>query len=127
MVAAPWVGGTYDIGDYFAFGPNNHSLNQIDIPVIGLFGTNDEVTHSSFVLPAIKKLSGPTYLIELVDQTHALEGGSWEDRNNWELLFFSAFLKHDPASLEALKTTRSMKGGNEDVQLFEYQVLDRGL
>ena len=127
VVAAPWVGGTYNNGDYFAFGHNNKSLNRIEIPIVGLFGTNDEVTHSSFVLPAMKELSGPTYLIEVVDQTHALEGGSWEDRNNWELLFFSAFLKHDPASLEALNTTRSMKGGNEDVQLFNYQVLDRSL
>lgn len=127
VVAAPWVGGTYDKGDYFAFGPNNHSLNRIDVPVIGLFGTNDDVTHSSFILPAMKELSGPTYLIELVNQTHDLEGGSWEDRNNWELLFFSAYLKHDPASLEALKTTQAMKGGNEDVQLFEYQVFDPSL
>lgn len=124
VVAAPWVGGTYDSEAFFAFGPNNKSLNRIEIPIIGFFGTNDEVTHSSFILPAMKELSGSTYLIELVDQTHALEGGSWEDRNNWELLFFSAFLKHDPASLEALNMTRSMKGGNEDVQLFNYQVLD---
>ncbi len=121
VVAAPWVGGIYDSEDYFAFGLNNTGLNRVEIPVIGLFGTNDEVTHSSFILPAMKELSGSTYLIELVDQTHALEGGSWEDRNNWELLFFSAFLKHDAASLEALNTTRSMKGGNEDVQLFDYQ------
>jgi predicted dienelactone hydrolase len=124
LVAAPWVGDTFDKGDLFAFGPNNNGLNGIDIPVIGLFGTNDKVAHSSLVLPAMKKLSGPTYLVELVDQTHVLEEGSWVDRNNWELLFFSAFLKRDPASLEALNVTRSMKGGGEDVQLFDYQVLD---
>ena len=127
VVTAPWVGGTYGSDDYFAFGPNNKSLNRVEIPIIGLFGTNDEVTHSSFTLPAMKELSGTTYLIELVDQSHGLEGGSWEDRNNWELLFFSAYLKHDPASLEALNTTRSMKGGNEDIQLFDYQVLDSSL
>jgi len=124
VAAAPWVGGTYGLKKIFAFGPNNNGLNRIDIPVIGLFGTNDEVTDSSFILPAMKKLSGPAYVVELIDQTHALEEGSWEDRNNWELLFFSAFLKHDHASLEALKNTRSMRGGNEDVQLFDYQVLN---
>lgn len=127
VVAAPWVGGIYDDENYFAFGLNNTGLNHIDIPVIGLFGTNDEVTHSSFILPAMKELAGPAYLVELIDQTHALEEGSWEDRNNWELLFFSAFLKRDPASLEALNTTRSMKGGNDDVQLFDYQILDGNL
>ena len=46
------------------------------------------------------------------------QDGSWQDRDNWEILFFSAYLKHDPASLAMLKTGRSMKGGNEDVQLF---------
>lgn len=122
VAAAPWVGGAYEPGDYYAFGPDNESLSRVEIPIIGLFGTNDDVTHSSFILPAMKQLSGPTYVVELVGQTHALEGRSWVDRNNWERLFFSAFLKHDPASLEALNTTRSMKGGNEDVQLFDYQV-----
>jgi predicted dienelactone hydrolase len=127
VVAAPWVGGVYDDDDYFAFGPNSTGLNRIDIPVIGLFGTNDEVSHSSFILPAMKALAGPAYVIELIDQTHALEKGSWGDRNNWELLFFSAFLKHDPTALEALNTTRSMNGGNGDVQRFDYQVRERNL
>jgi len=124
VATAPWVGGVYGDEDYYAFGPNNAGLNGIDIPVIGFFGTNDDVVLPSFVLPAMKKLSGPVYLVEFVGQTHALEEGSWEDRNNWELLFFKAYLKHDPASLDALRTTTSMKGGNEDVQRFDYQVLN---
>ena len=78
---------------------------------------------ASFILPATKQLSGPTYVVELIDQTHNFEQGSWDDRDNWELLFFSAYLKNDPASLETLRTARSMKGGNEDVQLFDYQRL----
>jgi dienelactone hydrolase len=124
VVTAPWVGGIYGGEDYYAFGANHAGLNRIDIPVIGLFGTNDDVVKPSFLLAAIKELSGPFYLVELVDQTHDLEEGSWEDRNHWELLFFSAFLKHDSAALEALRITTSMKGGNEDVQRFDYQVLD---
>jgi hypothetical protein len=35
-------------------------------------------------------------------------------------------LKHDKASLALLKTARSMKGGNEDNQLFDYQKLSGG-
>jgi predicted dienelactone hydrolase len=123
VATAPWVGGTYGGEEYYAFGANHAGLNRIDIPVIGLFGAKDDVVQPSFLLPALKKLSGPFYLVELIDQTHELEEGSWKDRNNWELLFFSAHLKHDPASLEALRTTTSMKGGNEDNQRFDYQVL----
>lgn len=123
VIAAPWVGHVQDGDDLFAFGPNNSGLSRVDIPVICFFGTKDEDTPASFILPAMKKLSGPSYVVELVDQPHVFEQGSWEDRDNWELLFFSAYLKHDPASLALLRTARSMKGGNEDAQLFNYQQL----
>jgi predicted dienelactone hydrolase len=124
-VAAPWVGGHYDGSEFYAFGYNNSGLDQVSVPTICFFGTNDEDTLASFILPASKRLSGPTYVVELVDQPHIFEGGSWEDRNNWELLFFSAYLRHDPASLTTLGTARSMKGGNEDLQLLDYQRLTR--
>ena len=124
-VAAPWVGGLYDGSDFHAFGDNNSGLVQVSVPTICFFGTNDEDALPSFILPATKRLSGPTYVVELVDQPHVFEEGSWEDRNNWELLFFSAYLKHDAASLTALGTARSMKGGNEDIQLLDYQKLKK--
>ena len=120
-IAAPWVGGKYDGNEVFAFGPDNKDLDRVEIPVICFFGTKDEATRASYILPAMKELSGPTYVIELVDQPHVFEGGSWEDRNKWELLFLNAFLKDDAAALEMLATGTSMKGGNEDVQLFDYQ------
>jgi predicted dienelactone hydrolase len=125
VLAAPWVGHIQDGNDFFSFGPNNSGLNRINIPVICFFGTKDENTLASFILPAMRELSGPTYVVELVDQPHVFEQGSWEDRDNWELLFFSAYLKHDNASFALLGTARSMKGGNEDVQLFDYQRLGR--
>ena len=122
-IAAPWVGGSYEGDDYYMFGPDNSGLNRINVPIIGFFGTNDEVTSASFILPAIRQLTGPTYVVELVDQPHVFDQGSWEDRDNWELLFFSAYLKGDAASLAALQVARSMNGGNKDLQLFDYQKL----
>ncbi len=124
VIAAPWVGGNYDGKDVYAFGPDNSGLNQVTAPMLCLFGTKDEATLASFILPAMKKLSGPIYVVELVDQPHIFEPGSWQDRDGWELLFFSAYLKNDPASLASLETGRSMKGGNEDVQRFEFQRQD---
>jgi dienelactone hydrolase len=123
VIAAPWVGHIDAGKNQYAFGPDNLGLNQVSVPFISFFGTKDEATLASFILPAMKQLSGPTYVVELVDQPHVFEGGSWEDRNNWELLFFSAYLKHDSTALEMLKTADSMKGGNEDRQLFDYQKL----
>ena len=121
VVAAPWVGGNYGGNDLFAFGADNEGLGDIGIPVMCFFGTNDETSLASFILPAMRKLAGPTYVVELVNQPHIFEGGSWVDRNKWELLFFDAFLKDDPEALRKLASGRSMRGGNEDIQLFDYQ------
>ncbi len=123
VIAAPWVGGRFGLSKHYAFGPGNRDLDRVTIPIISFFGTNDDVTTASFILPAMEKLSGPIYVIEMVDQPHIFEAGSWQDRDAWELLFFDAYLKQDPAALEALQTGRSMKGGNEDIQRFEYQRL----
>lgn len=125
-IAAPWVGGNYDGKDFYAFGPDNTELARVDIPVISFFGTKDEVTLTSFILPAMKHLSGPVYVVELVDQPHVFEAGSWQDRDNWEVIFFAAYLKHDPAALAMLEVGQSVKGGNKDVQLFDYQRLPGG-
>lgn len=124
-IAAPWVGGNYGGEDFHAFGPNNTDLARVDIPVLSFFGTKDEATLASFILPAMKHLPGPVYVVELVDQPHIFEAGSWQDRDNWELIFFAAYLKHDPAALAMLEVGQSMTGGNNDTQLFDYQKLPR--
>ena len=121
VIAAPWVGNPTNPDAPFAFGPDNAGLNKVSTPFICLFGTRDEATTAASILPAMRQLGGPTYVVELVDQPHIFEDGSWQDRDGWELLFFSAYLKHDTASLDLLRTGQSMKGGNEDIQLFDYQ------
>jgi predicted dienelactone hydrolase len=121
VLAAPWVGTDYEEKDFFVFGANNRGLNKVTTPALTLFGTDDKVTLSSQILPATKQFAGPSYVIELVGQPHVFEAGSWEDRNAWELLFFNAYLKNDTEALQTLQTARSMKGGNEDYQLADYQ------
>ncbi len=121
VVAVPWVGGHYEDEDVFAFGPNNSDLHRVTVPILCFFSRKDKTALASFILPATEQLSGPTYVVEMVDQSHIFEQGSRDDRENWELLFFSAYLKSDPKSLAMLKAGRSMKGGNEDFQLFDYQ------
>ena len=100
VLAAPWVGGNDDGTDDFAFGDGNEGLVNVDIPVLCAFGSSDEDTPASFILPAMKQLSGPTYVVELVDQPHVFDGGSWQDRDNWELLFFDAYLKDGASRAE---------------------------
>lgn len=121
VIAAPWVGGIIDGKEIDAFGKGNLSLSNVTIPVITLFGTKDEATTAESILPAVKILSGTRYLVELVDQPHVFEDGSWQDRNNWELLFFNAYLKGDNEARQRLKIGASMAGGNVDKQWFDYQ------
>ncbi|MGB2427556.1 MAG: hypothetical protein ACPH9N_07740, partial [Alteromonas sp.] len=121
VAAAPWTGGSNGEEVFYAFGPNNNTLSAVTVPTITLFGTTDTVTTKESILPAMRQLSGPTYVVELVDQPHVFEGGAWQDRDNWELLFFNAYLKADPEALSLLATGTSMQGGNADRQLFEYQ------
>lgn len=123
VIGAPWTGGVYRGETVYAFGANNVGLSSIDIPTITFFGTDDEVTRSDFILPAVRQLKGSTYVVELINQTHAFEDGSWEDRTNWEILFLNAYLKDDSKALKALKVGAEMQGGNRDRQLFEYQTL----
>ncbi|MEM1264072.1 MAG: hypothetical protein AAGH76_16865 [Pseudomonadota bacterium] len=122
-IAAPWVGGTYDGTDFYAFGPDNTGLARVSIPILSLFGSKDDVTLAAFIVPAMQHLSGPTYVVELVDQPHIFDEGSWQDRENWEAVFFAAYLKYDAAALSLLKSGTNMQGGSEDWQLFQYQKL----
>lgn len=121
VVAAPWVGNYDQDKEVFAFGTNNIGLKPVKIPVLTLFGSKDKSTLASFILPATKQLSGPSYVVELIDQGHIFEPGSWQDRDNWEMLFFTAYLKHNKQALEKLKNGLSMRGGNQDIQRLEYQ------
>lgn len=121
VAAAPWVGGSYGGNELLAFGEQNGDLGRVTVPVLTAYGSADEVTREEYILPAMKQVGGPAYVVELVGQPHVFEGGSWRDRDNWERLFFAAYLKNDAAALRALATSDSMKGGNEDRQRFEYQ------
>ena len=123
VIAAPWVGNRNGFRTHHAFGDGNETLQRVTVPVLSFVASNDEVTTPATIYPAMKQLSGPTYVIELIDQPHVFDGGSWEDRDNWELIFFNAYLKGDDAALEAMRSGGSMRGGNEDVQHFDYQQL----
>lgn len=123
IVSAPWVGGNWTGENYYPFGDNNIGLREIRIPVLGLYGTNDEAVTPAFVLPALEQLSGPRYVVELVDQPHVYEPGSWQDQSNWALLFLKAYLMGDEPSGKLLTSTVSMPNGGVDRQIFDLQRL----
>ncbi|MEL0068026.1 MAG: hypothetical protein VW874_07165 [Gammaproteobacteria bacterium] len=123
VLAAPWVGRNDQEQRYYVFGEQNETLKNVSAPTISFVASKDTVTTPESIYPAMQLLSGPTYVIELVDQPHVFEDGSWLDRNNWEVIFFNAYLKNDATALAMLKEGRSMAGGNVDRQLMDYQSL----
>lgn len=121
VLAAPWVAQMNNGQEIPIFGPSNQGIANVSEPMLWLFGSKDPVIAPSSILNAARQSSGPTYVIELIDQPHIFEGPSWEDRNGWELLFFDAYLKDDASALEKIKNGLSMQGGNEDRHLINYQ------
>ncbi len=121
VAVAPWVGNRNTFREFFAFGEDNRGLSKVTVPTLVFYGTEDRNTTGKTILPAVEQLGGPRYVVEFVNQTHDLDDGAWEDRNNWELLFFNAHLKQDAEALETLRSGNGFKGGSIDRQVFEFQ------
>jgi len=124
IASAPWTGANWDGEEHYPFGDKNIGLSKVRVPVLGLYGSNDMSVQPSFVLPAFQQLSGPRYVVELVDQPHIYAPGSWQDQSNWVLLFLAAYLKDDETARKQLALTTSMQDGGVDRQKFELQRLD---
>ena len=118
VASAPWTGTSWNGKEHYPFGDNNIGLEKVQIPVLGLYGSNDTSVQPAFVLPALEKLSGPRYVVELVDQPHIYAPGSWEDQSNWAFLFLQAYLKEDESARKQLAQAKSMPGGGIDRQRF---------
>ena len=120
--SGPWTGGVLQDGTLSTpFGKDYAGLQNISVPMLGLYGTKDEATKPEYVLPALAMTIGSRYIIVLVDQPHVYEAGSWQDQANWILLFLEAYFKDDKASLELLKGASSVESGNIDRQRFDLQ------
>lgn len=100
------------------FGASNIAITAIDKPYLHINGTE-------FIYPtaAVRLVSGSVYSITLPGQPHVFQTASWSDTQNWELVFFGAYLKNDPRLLELLRTADSVEGFNADFQLHASQRL----
>lgn len=121
IASAPWVGGKYQGVEYTPFGKKAIGLSHVKVPVLGLYGSKDAPLVR---LQAFQQLSGPRYVIELVDQPHVYAQGSWQDQSNWTLLFLNAYLKGNKDARKQLASAISMQGGGIDKQKFDLQRLD---
>ncbi|MEQ9824052.1 MAG: hypothetical protein ABQ298_06680 [Puniceicoccaceae bacterium] len=121
VAASPWTGGIQGDGEYLPFGPEHVEMRHIQKPVLTLFGSLDPVTQPKYIVGASRNVQGPAHLIELSGEEHNYSPGGWADMQQWELLFFDAYLKGDPQALQTLEQAESIRGGSDDRQHFDYR------
>jgi dienelactone hydrolase len=121
VAASPWTGGYQGEVEYFPFTSDHSEMRYIDKPMLTIYGSADEITQPKYVLGASKQVQGPAYLVELRGEGHIYSPEGWADVQQWELMFFDAYLKGDKVALETLKSAESVEGGCEDFQHFDYR------
>jgi len=121
VAASPWTGGFQGEVEYFPFTSDQSEMRTIRKPVLTVYGNADDVTRPKYILGAAKQVQGPAYLVEMEGEGHLYSPGGWADLQQWELLFFDAYLKGESDALEKLQTTESFEGGTVDRQHFNYR------
>ena len=121
VAASPWTGGYQGEVEYFPFTSDQSEMRYIDKPVLTVYGNADDITKPKYILGASKELQGPAYLVEMEVEGHIYSPGGWADLQQWELLFFDAYLKGDTDALEKLQKAESFEGGAIDHQRFNYR------
>lgn len=121
VAASPWTGGYQGEVEYFPFTSDHSEMRYINKPVLTVYGNADKITQPKYILGACKQVTGPAYLVEMEGEEHIYTPGGWADLQQWELLFFDAYLKADPDALEKLQKTESIDGGAIDHQQFDYR------
>jgi predicted dienelactone hydrolase len=119
--SVPYTGSNENGSESYQFGPNNVGVRAITKPFLCIYGSNDTVATPRFILPAMAQLRGPRYVVEFVNQPHVFTGEFWSDRENWEILFFRAYLQDDARALALLEAAECITGFGDDRQHFELQ------
>lgn len=99
-----------------SFGSGNVALTAIDKPYLNINGTQNTLP-----LPVLDLVSGTVYSVTLPGQPHVFVGSAWLDAQNWELVFFDAHLKDEPAARALLEAAVSVTGYSADFQDFDKQ------
>ena len=104
-----------------AFGRDQHGLDGIDLPFIGISGTADTTAPISEVKSGMSRLTGTRELVALSGVTHGFDVASTNDIFTWTFTFLDAEVRGNPATQKQLSTMASVAGGGDDsVVIFYY-------
>ncbi|HWS15552.1 MAG TPA: hypothetical protein VN450_05095 [Candidatus Methylomirabilis sp.] len=97
-----------------AFGRDQHGLDGIDLPFLGISGTADTTAPLIEVEIGMSRLTGTRRLVALSGVTHGFDNTSTNDIFTWTLTFLDAMVRGNPATQEQLSTMGSVAGGGDD-------------
>ena len=103
-----------------AFGRDQHGLDGIDLPFLGISGTADTTAPISETKLGMSRLTGTRELVALSGVEHGFDLASTNDIFTWTLTFLDAEVRGNPATKMQLSTMASVAGGGDDSVVIFY-------
>ena len=97
-----------------AFGRDQHGLDGIDLPFLGISGTADTTAPIFQTQIGMSRLTGTRRLVALSGVTHGFDVASTNDIFTWTFTFLDAEVRGDPEAIRRLSTMGSVAGGGDD-------------
>ena len=106
-----------------AFGRDQHGLDGIDLPFLGISGTADTTAPIIETEIGMARLTGTRELVALAGVTHGFDVASTYDIFTWTFMFLDAEVRGNPATQQQLSTMASVAGGGDDSVVIYYNGL----
>lgn len=103
-----------------AFGRDQHGLDGINLPFLGISGTADTTAPMVEAERGMSRLTGVRELVALRGLKHGFDAASTNDIITWTLTFLDALVRANPAAQNQLSTMGSVAGGGDDYVVISY-------
>ena len=103
-----------------AFGRDEHGLDGINLPFLGISGTADTTAPIIETEIGMSRLTGIRELVALAGVKHGFDVASTNDILTWTLMFLDAEVRGNLATQQQLSTMGSVAGGGDDSVVIFY-------
>ncbi len=103
-----------------AFGRDEHGLDGINLPFLGISGTADTTAPIIETKIGMSRLTGTRELVALSGVQHGVDLASINDIFTWTLMFLDAEVRGNLATQKQLSTMASVAGGGDDSVVIFY-------
>jgi dienelactone hydrolase len=103
-----------------AFGNDNGSAKNVNIPYLAIAGTADTTAPIYLMEQAMNNFQNSRYMVALTDVTHGYSTSYADDVFGWLIPFFDGYVKGDRAALQKFITMKNIAGGLDDNVRIDY-------